>query len=322
MFLGHPFDVGLSGGFASGPTASLLREADFVLAIGASLNFYTAGEADFLFPNAAIARIDIAPASPGLNHLPGLYAQGDARAAALALREEIEKRQASKTGFRTPATEAALRQQLPLPPKPSDGLDPRRLMRALSAALPRDAMVATGSAHFWTFPMMHLALPEGGLLEYSGDFGEIGSGVPLGLGTAIGTPGRAHVVIEGDGSIMQHLQELETAVRCGIQLVVVVMNDAGYGAEVHKLRSKNLGTGMAQWDSPDFVAVARALGGDGVLLKSENEIGDAVKKGIAAGGLYLIDARTSPTAFNDRYGKIFFGVKNQAPLLRRGLSAD
>ena len=322
LFLDHPFDVGVSGGFASAPTEQLLRQADLVLAIGASLNFYTAGESDFLFSGATIARIDIAPAPDELGWLPGLYLQADARAAAVALAEALEKRQVSKTGFRTPAMQAALRAELPLPEKSTDGLDPRRLMRALSQAMPRDAMVTCGSAQFWGFPIMHFALPENGRIEFTGDFGAIGAGIPIGIGVAAGTPERPQVVIEGDGSLMQHLQELETVVRCGLQLVLIVMNDAGYGAEVYKLGAKGLDPTLAQWESPDFVAVSRALGGDGVCLQSETEIGDALRAGLKQGGLYLIDARISPTSPTDRYMKHIFGKQNQAPLLRRGQSVD
>ena len=159
-------------------------------------------------------------------------------------------------------------------------------------------------------------------MEFTGDFGAIGAGLALGIGVAAGTPERPQVVIEGDGSFFQHLQELETVVRERLQLVVVIMNDAGYGAEVFKMRAKGFDSTLAQWDSPDFVAVSRALGGDGIRLQSETEIGDALNIGLKQGGLYLIDARISPTSPTDRYLKHHFGEENQAPLLRRGLNID
>ena len=65
---------------------------------------------------------------------------------------------------------------------------------------------------------------------------------------------------------MFNLQELETIVRHKMQMVLVVWNDAGYGAEVHKLVAKGFDEKLAQWESPDFVALAKAFGGDGVLL--------------------------------------------------------
>ena len=57
LFDGHPYDIGISGSFSSAPTESLMAEADFVLGVGASMNFFTS-EGGLLFPNATVARID------------------------------------------------------------------------------------------------------------------------------------------------------------------------------------------------------------------------------------------------------------------------
>ena len=90
----------------------------------------------------------------------------------------------------------------------------------------------------------------------------------------------------------------------------------GIGTHPH-LRAKGKDVTLAQWGSPDFVAIAKAFGGDGVLLRSESEIGAAVATGLKKGGLYVIDARVSPTTVSDPYQKIHFGQANRAPLLRR-----
>ena len=159
-------------------------------------------------------------------------------------------------------------------------------------------------------------------MEFTGDFGAIGAGLALGIGVATGTPERPQVVIEGDGSFFQHLQELETVVRERLQLIVIIMNDAGYGAEVFKMRAKGFDSTLAQWDSPDFVAVSRALGGDGVRLQSETEIGDALNIGLKQGGLYLIDAlpptdkkktesrKTEADNFTEKYPNITGWIKD------------
>jgi thiamine pyrophosphate-dependent acetolactate synthase large subunit-like protein len=94
------------------------------------------------------------------------------------------------------------------------------------------------------------------------------------------------------------------------------MNDGGYGAEVHKLGAQGFDPDLARWRSPDFVALAKAFGGDGLLLKSEAELPAALAKGLAAGGLYLIDARISPTTLSDPYEKLILGRESRAPLLR------
>ena len=163
---------------------------------------------------------------------------------------------------------------------------------------------------------MYMPLPERAEIQYSYNFGAVGQGIGVAIGTGAGNPGRPHVAVEGDGSLMFNLQELETIVRHKMQMVLVVWNDAGYGAEVHKLVAKGFNEKLAQWESPDFVALARAFGGDGVKLGAPAEIGDAIATGLRKGGLFLIDARVSPSTPTDPYAKVHFGIESHAPLLR------
>ena len=112
---------------------------------------------------------------------------------------------------------------------------------------------------------------------------------------------------------MFNLQELETIVRHKMQMVLVVWNDAGYGAEVHKLVAKGFDEKLAQWESPNFVALAKAFGGDGVLLKDASELGGAIAEGLRKGGLYLIDARVSPTTPTEPYAEGTFRHREPRP---------
>jgi acetolactate synthase I/II/III large subunit len=112
-----------------------------------------------------------------------------------------------------------------------------------------------------------------------------------------------------------NLQELETVARYNMQLVLLVWNDGGFGAEVHKLRVKGFDPALAQWTSPDFAAIAKSFGGDGVRLQKEADLGAAIAQGIKQGGLYVIDARVSPTTVSDTYGKVHYGLENHAPRL-------
>ena len=153
-------------------------------------------------------------------------------------------------------------------------------------------------------------------IQYSYAFGAVGQGIGVAIGTGAANPERQHIAVEGDGSLKFNIQELETVVRQKMQMVLVVWNDNGYGAEVHKLVAKGFDEKLAQWESPDFVALAKAFGGDGVLLRDPSEIGAAIQDGLRKGGLFLIDARVSPSTATDPYAKVYFGVENRAPLLR------
>src|SRR5690606_37652131 len=139
----------------------------------------------------------------------------------------LEQRQVRKEGFRTAAAREVLDALPHQYPTPTDGLDPRALMRNLGPALPQNIMVTCGVGHYFSFPAMYLAVPEGGDIRFSSQFGSIGQGLSLAIGVGVATPDRPHLLIEGDGSLMMYLQELDTVVREKLQLTVLVMNDAG-----------------------------------------------------------------------------------------------
>jgi acetolactate synthase-1/2/3 large subunit len=314
-FAGHPWDIGIAGAFASAPSEHLLADADFVLGVGAELGYYTT-EGGLLFPSAEVARIDIKAVPEEIGVIPGLYVQGDGRKSVAAINEALAARQVRKEGLRTAATRAVLDAPAHRYETPRDGLDPRALAGCLGAGLPKGVLLTCGAGHFFSWIGMYMPLPEGAEIQFSYNFGAVGQGIGVAIGTGAGNPGRQHVVVEGDGSLLFNLQELETIVRHKMQMVLIVWNDAGYGAEFHKLVAKGFDEKLAQWESPDFVALAKAFGGDGVRLASATEIGDAVAEGLRRGGLYLIDARVSPTTPADTYAKVHFGIESKAPLLR------
>jgi acetolactate synthase I/II/III large subunit len=314
-FAGHPWDLGIAGAFASAPSEQLLADADFVLGVGAELGYYTT-EGGLLFPSAEVARIDIKAMPEEIGVIPGLYVQGDARKAVATINEALEARQVRKEGLRTSATRAVL----DAPPHrfeaPQDGLDPRALAWNLGKALPRGALLTCGAGHFFSWVGTYTPLREGVEIQYSYGFGAVGQGIGVAIGTGAGNPGRQHIAVEGDGSMLFNIQELETIVRHKMQMVLLVWNDCGYGAEVHKLVAKGFDEKLAQWESPDFVALAKAFGGDGVLLNDPSELEGAIAEGLRKGGLYLIDARVSPTTPTEPYAKVHFGRESHAPLLR------
>jgi thiamine pyrophosphate-dependent acetolactate synthase large subunit-like protein len=316
LFAGHDYDIGIAGAYASAPGEQLFADADFVLGVGAELGYYTT-EGGLLFPGADVARIDIAPAPAEIGTLPGLYARGDALKTVKSISAMLSARKVQKEGYRTDAMRA-VRDAVPKPvEKATDGLDPRLLLQCIGRALPRNALVTCGAGHFLGFAAMHLPLPDDADIQFSLQFGAVGQTLPLAFGIGAAHPGRPHIVIEGDGSLMMNLQELDTVVRYKQQMVLVIWNDVAFGAEVHKLRAKGFEPTLAAWEtSPDFIALAKAFGGDGMLLKKEDDIGDAIAQGLKHGGLFVIDARVSPSSVSDAYQKIHFGQPNRAPLLR------
>ena len=92
------------------------------------------------------------------------------------------------------------------------------------------------------------------------DFGAIGSGLPAAIGIAAARGDGKVMLIEGDGSLLMHIQELETIRRQGIRMLIAVMNDGGYGAEFHKFRANGIDPAEAIHGRGDLAGVATGFG--------------------------------------------------------------
>jgi acetolactate synthase-1/2/3 large subunit len=117
----------------------------------------------------------------------------------------------------------------------------------------------------------------------------MGAGLPSAMMAAMLYPESHVMAICGDGGFMMNSQELETAVRLRLNLVVLVLNDGSYGM----IRWKQAGAGMPDWGlefgNPDFVAYAKSYGAHGHRIQSAAEFKTVVAKAFADGGVHLID---------------------------------
>jgi acetolactate synthase I/II/III large subunit len=312
LFLGQPYNIGLAGGYTNAVAEKLFKEADFVLCVGASLSYYTANGGQ-LFPNAKVGRID--NDVPPQNGSPNvLYVQGDARLTVDRLLSFLNRGTEIRPGYRTSNTDEWIHRPAPATAGCDDGLDLRSVMRRVSRNLPDGTMVSSGAGHFLSTVAAYLTVPPGGEFNTPVQFGAIGQALGMAMGICIAEPERPHLLVEGDGSLLMELQELETVVRCELPLTILICNDSGYGAEVHKLNWKGFDGQQARWTSPDFVEVARALGGDGVRITSEDALDDAILRGFKSQKLFVIDAQISPTQLSDNYQKQYNKKPNVTPL--------
>ena len=121
--------------------------------------------------------------------------------------------------------------------------------------LPANLMLYAGGEH--NFCQRWSRTPVQG--EFN-DFGAIGSALPAAIGIAAARGDGKVLLVEGDGSLMMHVQELETIRRQGIKMLMAIMNDGGYGAEVHKFRANGITTKEAVHGRGDLAAAATGFG--------------------------------------------------------------
>jgi thiamine pyrophosphate-dependent acetolactate synthase large subunit-like protein len=309
-----PFCLGVVGPVASAAADDVLATADLVLAFGASLDrFCRFGKPGVpTFPHARVLSVlDPAPAIgiPGVEVLAG-----DARATAKLLLDRLPSTP-RMGGLRNAQVSARLAAEPPRVGAVSDGvIHPAEAMRVLERHLTHDQhRVVVGSGHFFSWPVMHLRRPQGGRFLFAYAFGSIGLGLPIAMGAALGDPSSRVVVVEGDASLMEIVQELETASRHQIPVTVVVMNDEQLGAERFKGELLGLDPALMHIATPRFDEVARAFGGDGARATDAESMGAALQRAAGSPGAFVVDTRIDPTVLCDMYRKLHFDLPNVAP---------
>jgi thiamine pyrophosphate-dependent acetolactate synthase large subunit-like protein len=120
--------------------------------------------------------------------------------------------------------------------------------------------VVIDSGNFMGYPSMFLAVPDSAGFCFTQAFQSIGLGLASALGAAVARPDRLTVAALGDGGFLMSVAELTTAVRLALPLLVVVYNDAAYGAEVHHFGPHGHPLDTVQFPDTDLAAIARGFG--------------------------------------------------------------
>jgi acetolactate synthase-1/2/3 large subunit len=299
LFHDDPFCVGISGSYTTEVGLEYLKEADFVVAIGCSLAYHAGGGGQ-LWPKAQMLQIDIDPVAVSQGQeVARHHLRADARLGVEALTAALPTRSRS---WRSDAMAKRIRDSKPdshVFEIESGLLDPRAVVEALEKALPRDwEMVNSGGHCSWFFAQMP-SRPQEKFLTIR-EFGAIGNGISFAMGVAAARPDRQVVLFDGDGSLMMHVQELETIRRHRLNILIVVMNDGAYGSEVHKLRAEGLPEDGSVFGYCDFAGIARGFGLVGETFTSLDSLPKRVAEfgrsgGAAVWDFHVSDKVVSPT---------------------------
>jgi thiamine pyrophosphate-dependent acetolactate synthase large subunit-like protein len=298
LFAGSPWSLGISGGFASPLASELIRSADVVVSFGATLNMWTTRHGRLLSPAARVAQVDIEADAIGAHRRADVGLVGDAAEAARAVRDALGGR--SRSRWRTPElrAEIARRRWRDEPYKDaSDGsrLDPRTLARALDDVLPDERLIAVDSGHFMGWLPMYCRVPDERGFVMTQAFQAVGLGLATAIGAAVARPDRLTVAALGDGGALMALQELETAARLALPILVVVFNDAAYGAEVHHFGPDGFPVDLVRFPDTDFAALARAAGAEAATVRTVADLG-VVERWLAGRTRPLVlDVKVAPT---------------------------
>jgi acetolactate synthase-1/2/3 large subunit len=292
LFHDEPYCIGIAGSFTPEVGLEYLAQADLVIAVGCSLAYHAGGGGQ-LWPKAKTLHIDIDPVAMSQGQVVARHhLRADARLGVEALTAALPERVRS---WRTEAMAARIRESKPdsLVFEIEPGLlDPRDVVEALEKTLPADWELVNSSGHCsWFFAQMP-SRPNERFLTIR-EFGAIGNGISFAMGVAAARPDRTVVLFDGDGSLMMHVQELDTIKRHRLKILIVVMNDGAYGSEVHKLRSEGLPEDGSVFGRPDFAAIARGFGLGGQTFASLDDLPKRVEEFVESGHAAVWDFHVS-----------------------------
>ncbi|MBV9355799.1 MAG: thiamine pyrophosphate-binding protein, partial [Chloroflexi bacterium] len=175
-------------------------------------------------------------------------------------------------------------------------IDPRTLSIELDRLLPTERTVAIDSGHFMGYPAMYLRVPDPAGFVFTQAYQAIGLGLATAIGAAVARPDRLTVAALGDGGALMGVSELETLARLKLPMLVVVYDDAAYGAEVHHFGPSGAPLDLVSFPETDIAAIARGFGLEAVVVRRPTDL-EAVGAwlGRPSRPALVVDAKVVPT---------------------------
>ena len=285
----HPLSLGVVGTYSRECANRAVHEADLVFYIGSPAGGLVTGNWTVPGAHAQVMQLDIEANELGRNYPNKVTLLGDAQATLALMSAEAQGKTAQHQDWvsHVQALVATWREAFAARMTSNDmPIRPERLCKELEDALPADAILVadTGHAGMWTSQMIELKHLGQRFIRCAGS---LGWGLPGAMGVKVAMPDRPVICFTGDGGMYYHLPELETALRHGINLVVVVNNNGALSQEYPSLNRHYEGNLHGRSDelwrfSPfNFAKVAESMGCVGIRVEHPDEIKGALQKAFA-----------------------------------------
>ena len=301
----HPFLLGMTGFWGTHYINDSTRTADVILALGTRFCEADSSSFDpeytFNIPPTKLIHIDIDPSEIGRNYPVEIGALADVKQALVALnrvarklvpdgrRNEALRKEIAAYQKEFKASHAAADKSNQFP------MRPERILADVRAALPRDGIITTDVG--WNKNGMAQQFPvyTPGSVLTPGGFATMGFGAPAAIGAKIAAPDRVVVSLVGDGGFGANPALLATAFEEDAAVIWVIFNNHAFGT-IAGLQKAHYGTTTGtvfekngKPYSPDFAAIARAYGIDGVRIETADQLKPALEAAIKANVPYVLD---------------------------------
>ena len=288
LFLGM---IGMHGTYRANMSTG---ECDLLIGIGVRFDDRVTGRTNAFAPNAKIVHIDIDPTSIRKNIPVTAPVVGDCKITLDQLNKLLDKEDLGDLKKKRKSWFDQIehwKSTKPLAYKQKDVIKPQFVVEKLYQLTQGDAIITTevGQNQMWAAQYYHFDKPNRFIT--SGGLGCMGFGLPAAIGAQLACPDKLVVDVAGDGSIQMNIQEMATAVQCGLPVKVVILNN-GYLGMVRQWQQlffdKRYSATCLDY-APDFVKLAEAYGAVGLRATKPEEVEPVLKAGLFSKDTVIMD---------------------------------
>jgi len=269
-------------------------ESDLLIGIGVRFDDRVTGKTDVFAANAKIVHIDIDPTSIRKNIPVTAPVVGDCKITLAKLNKLLDKENLGDLDKKRKKWLDQIQRwkdTQPLAYKQTDAIKPQYVVEKLYELTKGKAIITTevGQNQMWAAQYYHYDKPNHFIT--SGGLGCMGFGLPAAIGAKLACPNELVVDIAGDGSIQMNIQELTTAVQCGLPVKIVILNNGYLGMvrQWQQLFFEKRYAATCLDVAPDFVKLAEAYGAEGLRATKPEEVEAVLKKGLASKKTVIMD---------------------------------
>ena len=282
----HPLGCGVLGRSGTPVASWLMNESDLLVVFGASFSNHTG-----IAPYKPIVQVDFDPMALGRFHAVTVPVLGHTGVTARALRAAVSPRADRVDQRNDVAARWAIwraEKQRRMDDDRGQGVSAAAVFDSMSRLVPADAVIAVDVGNnAYSFGRYFECDRQSVLM--SGYLGSIGFGYPAAMGAWAAAPDRKILAVTGDGGFGQYLAEFTTAVKYGMTITHVLLNNQELGKIAKEQRAADMDVWQVSLHNPDFAAYAKLCGGHGVRVDARGQLDGALAEALAFDGPSLVE---------------------------------
>jgi acetolactate synthase-1/2/3 large subunit len=264
-----------------------IKQADLIINVGHDVVekppfFMKIGGTKVIHVNFSSAAVDPV-------YFPQVEVVGDIANSLWQISERIEKQDSWDFSYFLKVREHVERHLLEGADDPRFPMYPQRLVTDIRRVMPSNGIIALDNGMYKIWFARNYKAHEPNTVLLDNALASMGAGLPSAMAACLVCPGRRVMAICGDGGFMMNSQELETAVRMKMNLVVLILRDDGYGMIKWKQASMGFPNYGLDFKNPDFMKYAESYGAHGHRIESADELFPQLEECLAEPGVHLVD---------------------------------